>query len=185
MSATSELRRDHEVIMKVLNAMDLLRVMLRQGNKDLPLEVINDTIDFAKNFTDRCHHGKEEDVLFPALNAAGMPKDEGPIAVMLREHKQGREILARIEDALARYNHGSSSIDEVIAGIEEYIILMQHHIFKENNILFNIADMMLRSKSSELSKGYGRIEHEVMHDKHSHYEHVAESIAERINAIKK
>ncbi|MEM4192764.1 MAG: hemerythrin domain-containing protein, partial [Candidatus Nitrosocaldus sp.] len=105
MSATDELRRDHEVIMHILNAMDTLRMLLKQG-KDVPLEVIDDTIDFAKNFTDRCHHGKEEDVLFPALNAEGMPKDEGPIAVMLREHRQGREILARIEDALARHKQG-------------------------------------------------------------------------------
>ncbi|MEO9366059.1 MULTISPECIES: hemerythrin domain-containing protein [Candidatus Nitrosocaldus] len=183
MSATYELRRDHEVIMQVLNAMDTLRMLLRQG-KDVPLEVIYDTIDFAKNFTDRCHHGKEEDVLFPALNAAGMPKDEGPIAVMLREHRQGREILAKIEDALTRHKQGSSSLDGVIAGIEEYIMLMQHHIFKENNILFNIADMLLSSKSNELNKGYERVEHEVMHDKHGHYKEMVESIVERIDAMK-
>lgn len=183
MSATHELRRDHEVIMEVLNAMDMLRMLLRQG-KDVPLEVIDDTIDFAKNFTDRCHHGKEENVLFPALNAAGMPKDDGPIAVMLREHMQGREILVRIEDALARYKQGSSSLDGVIAGIEEYVMLMQHHISKENNVLFNMADMLLSSKSNELNKGYEMIEHEVMHDKHEHYKEMVDSIVERIDAMK-
>lgn len=183
MSATDELRRDHEVIMHILNAMDTLRMLLKQG-KDVPLEVIDDTIDFAKNFTDRCHHGKEEDVLFPALNAEGMPKDEGPIAVMLREHRQGREILARIEDALARHKQGLSSIDGVIAGIEEYIMLMQHHIFKENNILFNIADTLLSNKSDELNKGYERVEHEVMHDKHGYYKEMAERIVKRIDTMR-
>ncbi|MCS7141155.1 MAG: hemerythrin domain-containing protein [Candidatus Nitrosocaldus sp.] len=183
MSATSGLRRDHEVIMKVLSAMDLLRMLLRQG-REVPVDIIRDTIDFAKNFTDRCHHGKEEDVLFPALNAAGMPRDEGPIAVMLREHRQGREILERIEGALARYMQGSSSIDEVMGGIEDYTMLMQHHIFKENNILFNMADMVLAGRRDELNQGYSRIEREVMRERHGYYERMADDLLGRMNAMR-
>ncbi len=179
---TKDLRRDHDVILKVVSAMDMLRGILKAKDSidDNMLSIIKDTVDFAKNFTDRCHHGKEESVLFPALNDVGMPKDEGPIAVMLREHKQGREIIERIEASLEGYKDGNASMNDIIQGIEEYVMLMQHHIFKENNILFNIADMMLTSKGEEINHAYHRIEDEVMQGRHEHYEHIADELASRL-----
>ena len=44
-------------------------------------------IDFSKNFTDVCHHTKEEKSLFPALEKAGLPTNMGPIAMMLMDHQ--------------------------------------------------------------------------------------------------
>ena len=36
-------------------------------------------MDFAINFTDACHHTKEEQTLFPTLAEFGMPTNMGPI----------------------------------------------------------------------------------------------------------
>ncbi len=185
---TRDLRRDHEIILKVINAMDILRTLLKEHNRGNNnalnanlLDIINDTVDFAKNFTDRCHHEKEEHVLFPALNNVGMPKDEGPIAVMIREHKQAREIIDRIESSIEGYKQGRSSINDILQCIEEYIMLMQQHIFKENNILFNIADMMLTGKGDEINNAYSKIEHDVMQGKHEYYEHMADVLISKLN----
>ncbi len=186
---TRDLRKDHDIILKVINAMDILRTLLKEhsrGNNNTLntnlLDIVKDTIDFAKNFTDRCHHGKEEHVLFPALNDAGMPKDEGPIAVMIREHKQAREIIDKIDSSVEGYRQGRSSINDILQGIEEYIMLMQHHIFKENNILFNIADMMLADKGDEINNAYSKIEHDVMQGKHEYYEHMADALISKLKS---
>ncbi|MEM4237853.1 MAG: hemerythrin domain-containing protein, partial [Candidatus Nitrosocaldaceae archaeon] len=82
MSATLSLRKDHEVIEKALKALDTTVSLFKDGN-DVPIAILNDTVDFVTNFIDRCHHSKEEDGLFPALNEKGMPREHGPIAVML------------------------------------------------------------------------------------------------------
>jgi len=188
---TRDLRKDHDIILKVINAMDILRALLKEhirGNNNTLnanlLDIVKDTIDFAKNFTDRCHHGKEEHVLFPALNDAGMPKGEGPIAVMIMEHKQAREIIDRIDSSVEGYKQGRSSINDILQGIEEYMMLMQHHIFKENNILFNIADMMLAGKGDEINNAYNKIEHDVMQGKHEYYEHMADVLISKLNKIR-
>ncbi len=190
-----QLRRDHDVILKILAAMDALRSMLvtikssdrsdDHDNDDGIVAIIKDTINFVKNFTDRCHHGKEEDVLFPALNSAGMPKEGGPIAVMLREHKQGREIIESMESALEDYErNGSLDYNHIIKSIEEYILLMYNHIMKENNILFNIADTILYDKSKDINDGYTRVEYETIEGKDEYYKRLAESLTDRIKTLR-
>jgi hemerythrin-like domain-containing protein len=37
-------------------------------------------MEFLSVFADTCHHGKEEDFLFPGLEAAGIPNEGGPSA---------------------------------------------------------------------------------------------------------
>ena len=94
--STASLRRDHELIEKVVKAMDAT-IQLLNENKKIPESILLPVIDFSKNFTDVCHHSKEENSLFPALEQAGMPKNMGPIAMMLVDHERSREIAANME----------------------------------------------------------------------------------------
>jgi hemerythrin-like domain-containing protein len=66
MSATESLRRDHALIDKMINALKTLSLLLNNG-KQIPESILNQAIDFAINFTNTCHHGKEEESLFPTL----------------------------------------------------------------------------------------------------------------------
>ena len=84
--STESLRKDHLLIEKVLKSMQVTLELLRSGKK-IPESILVPVVDFSKNFTDVCHHGKEEESLFPALERAGMPRHMGPIAVMLMEHQ--------------------------------------------------------------------------------------------------
>ena len=49
---------------------------------------------------DRCHHGKEEAHLFPAMEARGFLRSGGPTGVMLDEHEQGRACVRGMADAI-------------------------------------------------------------------------------------
>ena len=56
-----------------------------------------DGVDFIRQYADRFHHAKEEDVLFEALVANGMPRQNSPVAAMLMEHDQGRLYVQAME----------------------------------------------------------------------------------------
>lgn len=45
------------------------------SGKNVPAEELKGIMEFLTVFVDKCHHGKEEDFLFPALEAAGIAKD--------------------------------------------------------------------------------------------------------------
>ena len=68
-----------------------------EKGQDIPKDFFPRAVDFIRNFADRTHHGKEEDNLFPALEQHGMPRQGGPVGVMLDEHDQGRGLVSTLK----------------------------------------------------------------------------------------
>jgi hemerythrin-like domain-containing protein len=100
---------------------------------------LDQLIEFFIVFVDKCHHGKEEELLFPALEAIGVQRDGGPIGVMLAEHQQGREYVQKMNEAFSQYNEGDRAAATKLAkNARAYIALLRQHIDKENNVLFPI-----------------------------------------------
>ena len=118
---------------------DLLRIAHLEAGETVPADELLGILDFLKTFADKCHHGKEEDILFPALESAGMPRDSGPIGVMLHEHTLGRGHIREMETALA----GNENHRAFVAPALNYIELLTQHIAKENNVLFPMAERLL------------------------------------------
>ncbi|HXG74619.1 MAG TPA: hemerythrin domain-containing protein [Candidatus Nitrosotenuis sp.] len=154
--ATESLRKDHELIEKVVKSMEVTLQLLRQGKK-IPESILMPVIDFSKNFTDVCHHGKEEGSLFPALEQSGMPRHMGPIAVMLMEHEMTRQIASRMEESAKKYID-TGSTQELISDIQEYIEHISQHLWKENNRLFVMAEMRLQGRTEQINNNLAEIE---------------------------
>ena len=99
---TESLRKDHKLIEKVLQALSATIKLLKDG-KQIPEQILLPTLDFTQNFTDVCHHGKEEEALFPALEKSGMPTGVGPIHMLLIEHRRTKEMAEHIALAAKQY----------------------------------------------------------------------------------
>jgi len=142
-TATAVLRDEHQLILSVVDVLDgTLKDMDRASG--LNFDVIDRCISFFRLYADACHHGKEEDLLFPELIEHGMPGDEGPIAVMLSEHVQGRLFVSGMADAIAGAASGDEqAVKALQANAEGYIDLIRAHIGKEDLVLFEIADNMV------------------------------------------
>ena len=119
-------------------------------------------VEFIRVFADKCHHGKEEELLFSAMEEAGIPKEGGPIGVMLTEHDVGRGYVRGMSEAVAKYKAGDHQASSAIVGnARNYIALLTQHIDKEDNVLYPMADMHLSvEKQEELLKEFERVEHE-------------------------
>jgi len=88
MTPTEDLINEHKAIKVMLSIMTKIAENIK-ANKGYYIKDVEQIVDFLKTFADKCHHGKEENVLFPALVLAGIPKENGPIGVMLQEHTLG------------------------------------------------------------------------------------------------
>jgi hemerythrin-like domain-containing protein len=142
-TATQALRDEHQVILAVLECLAALTDQVRQGG-EIDSDAFLKSIDFIRGFADKWHHAKEEDLLFPALERKGVPKEGGPIGVMLYEHDVGRRHVQRMEEAL----RGAAAGDEkaraaLIENASGYVELLRGHIGRENNVLFEMADRVL------------------------------------------
>jgi hemerythrin-like domain-containing protein len=158
MKATQQLRDEHEGIKIMLSILGQVCHQL-ESTGNLNKEHLDGILEFLKIFVDKCHHGKEEKLLFPALVAAGIPED-GPIAVMLHEHEMGRNYIKALSAAFVRYTTGDKSFSkDIMQNIQDYISLLKNHIEKENNVLFAMADNHLsEGRQDELFEGFERIE---------------------------
>jgi len=73
---------DHRIIERGLNLLQAA-VSKLEKNEKVSTEVFEKLIRFFREFADKCHHGKEENHLFPSLEIRGIPREGGPIGVML------------------------------------------------------------------------------------------------------
>jgi hemerythrin-like domain-containing protein len=160
MKATQQLKDEHEGFRIMLGILEKVCEKLETAGS-INKEHFDGILEFLQVFVDKCHHGKEEELLFPALVAAGIP-EEGPIAVMLREHEMGRGYVRAMSRSYSAYMTGDRSLSkEIIQNGHGYIDLLKSHIEKENNVLFVMADDRLsEKKQEELFEGFEKIEEE-------------------------
>lgn len=177
MTPTESLRKDHVLIEKMLNSLKTISSLLNEG-KQIPEIILNQAIDFSINFTNTCHHGKEEESLFPNLEKNGMPKEGGPIARMLYEHEITKNLADSIVKSTKNYISSGDSI-ELIKSINEYIQHVSLHLSKENLRLFAMADIILQEQKSTINNDLARVEQEKLNqigNSRDYYEKLIENI---------
>ena len=154
-TATAGLRDEHQWILKVSAALE--NVLDREPDQGLDFAAMEDCVSFIRLFADACHHGQEEDLLFPELESRGMPRDTGPLAVMLQEHEMGRAFASRMRKALPAARSGDPDARSILVNAARgYIKLIRGHIQKEDHVLFNMADQVVTGGACDrLCEKYG------------------------------
>ncbi len=161
MVATEALKKDHRLIEKMLDILQKTAKKLDQGG-DAPAEALKNVSVFIKTFADNYHHGKEEELLFKAMEEKGFPREGGPIGVMLIEHDEGRGYSHALAESIEKYSAGDNSAKKAIAeNARNYSDLLSQHIPKEDGILYMMADNILsESFQEELLKKFDVVEKE-------------------------
>jgi len=161
--AIKELMDDHQVILRMLRVLNGMCLCLDEGKKVAATD-LGAALDFIKTFADFCHHGKEEDFLFPAMGEVDFPREGGPIGVMLMEHEQGRAYVKSLSAALERVRAGeSAALKDVARSAKGYASLLSAHIGKEDDILYPMAmDAIAEARWKILEDEFDRIENERM-----------------------
>jgi hemerythrin-like domain-containing protein len=160
MQPIKDLKMEHDAVRTTLRILDKICQRIEKSGEINDLQHLNQLLEFFKVFVDKCHHGKEEELLFPALENVGVSREGGPIGVMLKEHQQGREYVRNMGAALAEFKKGKQGAGgEFIKTAKAYINLLHQHIEKENNVLFPIAEAHLsEQEQAEIWEGFEQIE---------------------------
>lgn len=158
-AATLVLRTEHDAILQVLKVLGLT-VSRLESRQEVSNQMLEDLLEFLAVFVDKCHHSKEEDVLFPVLEAAGIPRHDGPIGCMLDEHEVGRGYIRQMREGFALLKSGNELGQSLfVQNAQSYIKLLTSHIAKENTVLFVLADNALSaSRQTELAQRFEDIE---------------------------
>jgi hemerythrin-like domain-containing protein len=157
---TQLLMAEHELILEALDALEKKVAAIRAGTAP-DRAFFDKAVAFLRDFADKCHHGKEENLLFKRMAERGFPVQGGPIAVMLSEHEAGRAFIRGIADGAAKLGTDPAAAKQIAENARGYIDLLRAHIGKENNVLFPMADRALGPEDQAyLAKEFERFEAE-------------------------
>lgn len=138
-TATKNLENDHEHILHLIDVMERI-----SGIQQPDIGHLESIVEIIRNFADGTHHAKEENILFPLLAERGFSLSQGPVAVMLHEHEQGRNYVRGIDENIQLYKKGDlAALSGIYQNMNNYADLLRNHIAKENNVLFKMADNVL------------------------------------------
>jgi len=178
MKATDDLVKEHKGIKLMLNIMDSISKKMKVGSSVDPEHLFR-IIDFLKTFVDKCHHAKEEKILFPAMIEAKINQSIGPIKGILKEHKTGRKYVEGLSRDIDKYATGNKKVTGGIAqNAQNYISLLRPHIEKEDNVIYPMADEFLpEEKHKSMSGEFEKIETEIIGlGKHDEYHRLLEQL---------
>jgi hemerythrin-like domain-containing protein len=175
--AVDLLMQEHRLIEQVLSALASCARKIGSGG-DVDRATVKDFGDFFANFADKCHHAKEEDQLFVKMVDCGMPRDEGPIGVMLVEHDEGRRHVR----GLRAIGAGDGPLTpaeraEVVEHALAFVDLLREHIMKEDQILYPMAENIVpRPEMDRLKADFDAYDSNVMGADHARYHALARTL---------
>jgi hemerythrin-like domain-containing protein len=143
---TDILEGEHRFIKKVV---DRISKILEQSalEKALDVEKFEEMVDFMRSYANKCHHGKEEELLFPALIEKGVPTQGCPIGALKGEHIRGRSfvgLLVEGTELLKKSDPGG--LEAVRKGLEGIATLYPNHIWKEDFLLFPMTVKVMNAE---------------------------------------
>lgn len=139
------LMAEHENIVRFADIMKIKCCNVLEGEV-VDTKLFREAIDFVRNYADKHHHGKEEQILFERMLAKLGPVAEKLVKMgMLVEHDLGRLYMTELEAALNRYDENKNTENklDILTNMTGYIDLIKRHAGKENAVVFSFADRSL------------------------------------------
>lgn len=158
-SVTDVLTEEHRLILRMIALVEKNTALMEEG-QFRNWNFFLDAVDFIRNYADRFHHAKEEDILFVELVKNGMPERNSPVEAMHIEHDQGRAYVADLDTAARKALAGEpGQLQDIARNARGYAELLRGHIDKEDNILYPLAERVLPGATkTDMLRAYEKAE---------------------------
>jgi hemerythrin-like domain-containing protein len=176
-SPTRMLEDEHLVIAKVVGAAPVLADRIEAG-QTVDVETLLGVVEFMRIFADKCHHGKEEELLFPALANKGVPMQGCPVGALTSDHVRGRAIAKELAEAAEACQKGEPAAREaVVKSLRGIAALYPNHIWKEDYLLFPLTEKVLSVEEQQgLYQQFELVEERIGRGVYHRLEHFAEEL---------
>jgi hemerythrin-like domain-containing protein len=153
--------------------------LLIEREKKADPEFIEGAVDFIRTYADRCHHGKEEDILFRDLGVKKLTdKQKRTMEELVEEHKWGRRVTTRLVEANTRYVQGNKeALSAIMDCIKALIEFYPKHIEKEDKHFFiPCMDYFTEAEKEAMLKEEWEFDKSLIHEKYRNMVMAAEKI---------
>jgi hemerythrin-like domain-containing protein len=153
------LEAEHRAIERVVAEMRVSADRIESA-KEADAAPVESLIEFLRDFADRRHHGKEEQLLFPALERLGVPSQGCPLGGLTMEHQKGRAMVGDLAGSVRGWRNGEPGAAVLVAAnLRALAAFYTSHIWNEDNLLFPLAAKILTpADQAELAQRFEEID---------------------------
>lgn len=160
---------EHRLIEKLVETLKAEIGKIREQNA-VNVVLMDQAVDFFRTYSDRTHHGKEEEILFRDLaNKKLSPDHERIMAELINEHVQARKMVGNLVSAKGRFlagsNNGLAEISECLSGLVEFY---PKHIIKEDkHFFFPCLDYFSQEEQDKMLQEFWEFDRQMIHEKYT------------------
>ncbi|MBM4295334.1 MAG: hypothetical protein FJ126_10605 [Deltaproteobacteria bacterium] len=179
------LMHEHRLIERMLTLMQLELQRIKENVAVDPEFAFVDpvfidiAVDFSRAYADRCHHGKEEDILFEELTKKDLSPEHRRVMVeLIQEHVWAREATGRLLKAKENYlREQKGALEEILSLLEQLTEFYPRHIDKEDRRFFiPVMDYFTQEEKNAMLEQMWEFDRKMIHDK---YTGIVEAIENR------
>jgi hemerythrin-like domain-containing protein len=171
MKPTDLLREDHRSINSMLEILETFCKELESGATVEP-EDLDTILAFIRSFV-APHHMLVENLVFTAVEEAGVSKEGGAMLVMMTERNSLREHRRNLYDAVAEYRKaGRNGADKLVESARSYVSILRHEMeIEEQDIYPRLDTHQSMEQQREL---FAKLERLETHEKYDALERLLE-----------
>jgi hemerythrin-like domain-containing protein len=179
MTPTQIMEAEHRLIETVVKALGGVADAIEKGQR-ADAAMLATAVEFFRIYADKLHHGKEEALFFPMLVKRGVPPQGCPIGGLNHEHEKGRALVGNLEEWVTSYEQNRPGAQVgLVQTLREISDLYQNHIWKEDAMVFPMADKVLtESDQQELSEKFAELDKSIGLEAVARLERFAKSLSE-------
>jgi hemerythrin-like domain-containing protein len=170
MQPIGPLMHEHRLIERLLKLVAREVRDIETGKKP-DSRFLDQAVDFFRSYADRCHHGKEEDILFRELVKKPLTAGERKILdELVAEHVQGRALVRAISEAnqaVARCEH-AAPVAVLLPLLKQLIAFYPVHIAKEDKNFFHpVMGHFSRAEMDAMLGEFAEFDRALVHEKYA------------------
>jgi hemerythrin-like domain-containing protein len=159
---------EHRLIERMIKVMKNEIEAIRETGKARP-EFVDEAVDFIRTYADRCHHGKEEDILFVRLSERKISDHHRQmVKELMEEHVRARALTAALVAAKGRYVSGDhGALDDIRENMATLVGFYPSHIEKEDRRFFiPCMEYFSRQEQDQMLEAFGEFDRTLIHEKY-------------------
>ena len=160
--------KEHRLIERIVPVLTSEVLRLRQG-AEVNLGQIVSVVGFFQRYADRCHHGKEEDILFRALASKPLSdRHRRTMDQLTEEHVLARKLVGRLmldQERCVKAEPGA--LAAIKQDIRELADLYPKHIgLEEKHFFMPCMDYFSAAEQAQMLRAFTEFDAKIVHEQY-------------------
>ena len=162
------LMKEHRLIEQLVSGVQI-ELSREESQKTVNFVFLETAIDFFRTYADRCHHGKEENILFRELEKKKIPAELlKAMNELIDEHVYARKVVSELAEAKAEFALGNKeSLQTIIENLQKLAEFYPKHIAKEDKAFFYpVMSVFSAEEQEKMMQQFWEFDKQLIHEKY-------------------